>query len=806
MIVEQNVPRGTIDSPDEYKAQPIPWVSDAEWFARTDPERDPHEAGLDPVWRIANLYQIKDRSGKFVPFVPKPEQRVLIWDLHVRKYRNIIDIKARRLGMSTYLVGIEGTDRTLFRNGHKGMLIDKTAIDARIKLKDMVRVAWDRMDPALKKAWKVSFAAEQMTALQAGQVKGDGESTFRVAVSGRGGEAHYLVISEWGTIQFQDQSRSTEINSGAMEAAAFGTRVIETTWKGGKGGDVWAYVEKALELPEERKDPAYDWYIRFFPWYVDAEYALEGDFNRISKETHEYLDRMERECGVTFTPQQRFWYWHKEGTARRTMKREYPTVLRECWESPVEGAIFGEAVEKARTDGRIIDFPINYEKPVDLVFDLGAPANTACWYVQHIEGMHPVIDYDAGLEVTLRQRIQHIKAKGFNIGTWYIPHDGGALQKGGISYQTELMTALKEVGMPARVVVVPRTRSVWTGIDALLTSFPKLVFHAARTKQGIECLEAYRRRPDPSREGHFLDEIVSDWSNHSVDALRTFAEAALHGFIPDNSDSIMTNAYFDQAILTKLSSEAVGRHAGIQLFTIVKPDNSRAHVLDRDNEHGWLRVWERERLGSSYIITLTGRALACWRKVEQDSYGALQKAMMVAAITPDPRIISSQLITWAAELSEVYGQCMVVPDVDTLPNAVEQLQLTGTPLYSRKVPRHDQRIGQGQPISKPGWDMTEEKYFQAMVDLQAALTADALGIYCPETLTQLQAVIRTPEGSPTTQEGYASDWADCAAMAATTLPLATLWQMREAAVVHGPNAGQMQGGWDQWGGQLAIGG
>lgn len=798
----------TAPAVDEYKAQPIPWVSDEEWHARTNPDRDPNEAGLDPVWRIANLYQIKDRTGKFVPFVPKPEQRVLIWDLHVRKLKNIIDIKARRLGMSTYLVGIEGLDRTLFVNGHKGMLIDKTAIDARIKLKDMVRVAWDRLDPKLKLAWKVNFAAEQVTALQAGKVKNDGESTFRVAVSGRGGEAHYLVVSEWGTIQFEDQSRSTEINSGAMEAAAFGTRVIETTWKGGKGGDVWAYVEKALQLPDEQKNPAYDWYIRFFPWYVDPEYALVGDYNRISPEVHAYLDTMERETGTTFTAQQRFWYWHKEGTARRTMKREYPTVLRECWEAPVEGAIYGEEIEKARTGGRIVDFQIDLTRPVDLFFDLGAPANTACWYIQHIEGVHHVIDYEAGLDLTLRQRIQHVKAKGFQIGTWYIPHDGGALQKGGISYQTELMAALREANMPARVVIVPRTRSVWTGIDALLTRFRTLKFHATRTKKGIECLEAYRRRPDPSREGAFLDEVVNDWSNHSCDALRTFAEASLHNYIPSNSDSIMTNAYFDPAIITRLSSEAVGRHSSIQMFTITRPQHAKTAIPLRDNEHGWLRVWERERLNSSYIITMTGRALAVWRSKEQDQHGAQIKAALVAAVTPDNRILPSQLITWAGELSEVYGGCMVVPDVDTLPSSVEALTAIGTPLYSRKVPRHDQRVGQGQPVAKPGWDMTEEKYRQAMVELQAMLTADQLAIHCPTTLDQLTAVIRDPEGNPVTQEGYQCDWAEAAAMAALTIPQATLWQARPAPLAFNPhhNPDNNPNQFDQWGGQLAIGG
>ncbi|HEY5813147.1 MAG TPA: hypothetical protein VIT23_10915 [Terrimicrobiaceae bacterium] len=44
--------------------------------------------------------------------------------------------------------------------------------------------------------------------------------------------------------------------------------VVETTWRGGRGGHLWDIVRKALETPEEEKH-ADDWRVVFFPWQDD---------------------------------------------------------------------------------------------------------------------------------------------------------------------------------------------------------------------------------------------------------------------------------------------------------------------------------------------------------------------------------------------------------------------------------------------------------------------------------------------------------------------------------------------------------
>jgi hypothetical protein len=772
--------------------QHLPWVDPALWAARTSRTRNPATAVFDPVWRLGSgtIYEIKDREGHFRPFEPKREQQLIIWDLYVREIRNLIIPKARRLGCSTLLMLI-ALDRTMFIAGHKAVLVDKTLADARIKLTDMVRVAWDRLKPMEKKPYEFRPNADEIRC----RINGERDwRTLRVTVSGRGGEAHFLVVSEWGTIQFEDQARSNEIKTGAMIAAQFGTRVIETTWKGGKGGDVWAYVKLALSIPDSEKGKG-DWFLRFFPWYLDADYATEGNYARVDKATHDYLDLMAAELSVEFTPQQRLWYWMEAQTQGMMMKREFPTVLRECWTAPIEGSIYGAEMDRARTSGRVTDYAIDRALTVDTFSDLGAPANTAMTFVQHDQGRRLIIDHDTGLDVTLAERCRLLAQKGYRYGTHYLPHDGAALQKGGVSYQKEFMTALREAGLPDRVVIVPRTRDVWLGINAVMGLFPKLHFHATNTVKLVEALDAYRRKPDPNQENHFLDEPVHDYTSHPVDSLRCCGESFLAHFLPDTSTHVMTNAYFDPDTLHALAAASVPRCSSQKLGIVVQPDEGRTGLPKTfyQDPNGHFRIWEMPRLGSSYVAAMTGKALQVWRKQERDEHGKLIPAAMVAACLPDERTQQGILADWAADLSSIYGNAMVAPDITSGPAWVALLQASGTPMFVRKMAPQDKRAGTTKPIRKPGWEMTPDVRLQAFQTLQSLLPE--LDIWCPHTLGQMGMITSGPGDVPTTLEGSGDDWAACAAMAAHLLPLATPWLQQLAPVVSRPQYDHQPVGW-----------
>ena len=450
----------------------LPWVDESEWRKRTDLDRPPIEALADSVWRIANLYEIKTEEGARLNFEPTPEQRVIIWDILVRGCRNIIIPKARKLGMSTVLCVI-AADKLAFEMGQEIALVDKTKDDAVKKLESITKFAIDSLHPGLRSALETVTDNEGEIALRALGTKDDLVSKMAAGVSFRGGTPQMLIVSEWATIQFSEPSRSEEIKTGAMEAARRGIRIIETTWKGGKGGHVWGYVELAMETPEEEKTPE-DWRLRFFPWWVDKRNTRDGDTSRIDTETARYLDEKEREIEVTFTPGQRVWYWHAKRELGIFIKRENPTTLDECWSAPVEGAIYADLIERLRVERKILPMERNDAVEVDTFWDLGSPHNTVVWYVQRLgAGAFDVIDVDGGIDLTTEERVTHMARKGYAFGAHYIPHDGAADQKGGLSYQEELMRAGLE-----NVRVVPRTSDIELGINAVRKMLPLCVFNS----------------------------------------------------------------------------------------------------------------------------------------------------------------------------------------------------------------------------------------------------------------------------------------------------------------------------------------
>ena len=108
-------------------------------------------------------------------------------------------------------------------------------------------------------------------------------STLFAGTHARGGANLFLGISEWGFVQCEDLRRSEEILTGALPSAKDGTIVVETTWRGGRGGHLWDIVKTGLQTPEEQKQRD-DWRVGFFPWQDDPAYC-DVEPKALSEET-----------------------------------------------------------------------------------------------------------------------------------------------------------------------------------------------------------------------------------------------------------------------------------------------------------------------------------------------------------------------------------------------------------------------------------------------------------------------------------------------------------------------------------------
>ena len=277
---------------------------------------------------------------------------------------------------------------------------------------------------------------------------------------------------------------------------------------------MWGLVKQALETPEEQKGP-FDWRLAFFPWYEDPGYC-DAVPRPLSVKTRRYF---EGKAGLSVNPGQMSWYQRKRDELGMFILREYPSTLEECFQSPVEGAIYAESVDKLRAEGAIRAWKVDRSALVHTCWDLGSPVNTCVWFFQVVAGEIRVIDIDMDLDLTPVERVSRMLAKGYLYGSHFLPHDARATQKSGRTFLMEL----KEVGL-ANVKAVPRTSDVWIGINKLRGILPRFSFRVPECERGLEALCAYHTVRETST-GIARDEPCHDASSHACDALRVLAEA-----------------------------------------------------------------------------------------------------------------------------------------------------------------------------------------------------------------------------------------------------------------------------------------
>lgn len=474
----------------------------------------------DPLWRLSNLYKIKRaEDGRIIPFVPRVEQQQ-VYDMILRQgLKRLIILKARRLGMST-AIDVLLADQCLWNAGAQASIVDQTAADAERKLSTICKVALENLPGGLRE--RLDFGRDSNSMLEFSA--GDDSSAIFAGLRARGGTNNWLHLSEWGVIQADDPPRSEEILTGALPSAEHGTIVVETTWKGGRGGHLWGIVREAMETPDKAKTDK-DWRVVFFPWWTDPTYSLDGDVSTILKTNKEYLDAIEVVIGRRLTDGQRLWYDRQQRQLGLFIFREFPSVIEECFKSPVEGAIYADIIDALRARGAISHGPHDNSALVHTSWDLGSPMNTVTWYFQLIGQEVRVIDCDSNLDMTPVARVAHMLAKGYPLGKHFLPHDAMATNSSGRTFHGELVSA----GL-ANVHCVPRTHDIWVGINHLRKILPRFTFRLPACEDGINALSAYHFKPTSS-SGKALDDPVHDWSSHLADGLRILAEAEMAGLL-----------------------------------------------------------------------------------------------------------------------------------------------------------------------------------------------------------------------------------------------------------------------------------
>ena len=372
-----------------------------------------------------------------------------------------------------------------------------------------------RLDPALKRELPITRSNTGELAVKFVRHEEAKTNAMFAGTHARGGANSFLWVSEWGVIQATDLARSEEVLTGALPSVGDGVCVVETTWRGGRNGHLWGLVKSALETPEEQKGPL-DWRVTFFPWWDEPSYCDPAP-RHLSEDTRRYFAGLNN---ISVSAGQMSWYQRKRDELGMFVLREFPTVMEECFQAPVEGAIYAGAIDKLRVEGAIKPWIVDHSALVHTAWDLGSPVNTAVWYFQLGPfGEIRVIDCDLDLDIPPVERVAAMLGKGYLYGSHFLPHDAQATQKSGRTFLNEL----KDAGLP-NCRAVPRTHDIWVGINRLRQMLPRFSFRIPQCERGLEALSNYHTVRETST-GIARDEPCHDWCCHACDALRLIAEA-----------------------------------------------------------------------------------------------------------------------------------------------------------------------------------------------------------------------------------------------------------------------------------------
>lgn len=185
-------------------------------------------------------------------------------------------------------------------------------------------------------------------------------------------------------------------------------------------------------------------------------------------------------------------------------------------EAAIKGAFYADQMKAAREQGRIGAVPYDPAIPVDTDWDLGIDA-MAIWFSQtRRSGQIGLIDYHEDIGGGLIECIAAVKAKPYQYGEHWGPHD---------IEQREISSALTRRQLAFNhglVFKVTEKLPVADGITAAQTLLARCYFDEAKTAHGVDCLRQYRKTYQP-RLNQFTATPVHDWASHGADAFRGLA-------------------------------------------------------------------------------------------------------------------------------------------------------------------------------------------------------------------------------------------------------------------------------------------
>jgi len=495
-------------------------TADIEAELKLSPEQEAFikEKLSSKLWRMNNLYKIRDKSGKLVTMVLNHAQRkVLTAFRHLRK----IILKSRQQGISTLYLAYN-LDSCLFRPGFQAG-IQSYGQDEADKLSKRAELMWNELDQGVKDLLGLTLVSNNS--------KGMTFSNGSILKIGnfRGDTLQSLHVSELGKIAKKYPEKAKELKTGAFQAVSKDNNItIESTAEGSSGlfYDMWVKAEM-LALQGKDLNPL-DFQAIFLSWLEDPDCTLDYEVE-ISKELKQYFNDIENELEIKLEDNQKSWYAAKYEELGEDMTQEYPTTPEEAFLAAKDGAYYGKLyrdhiVKKKRLKSDLYDPNLH----VDVAFDIGySDTMVAVFYQEFTDGARIVDEYhNSGEPIVHYTNMLKAKQKalGYRYSTVYLPHDAAKTELG--SGKT-IQGIFRENGVNT---VILRRIGVVEGIELVRAWMEKMYVDSSLTYI-INTFINYSKQWD-DKLGVWKDKpLHNEWSN-PADAIRYMCIALNERFKP----------------------------------------------------------------------------------------------------------------------------------------------------------------------------------------------------------------------------------------------------------------------------------
>jgi len=290
------------------------------------------------AWRLSNLYHITDKNSNLIIFKPNPAQTHFLKN---KSYRNLI-LKSRQLGMTT-LATIDMLDNILFYKNFHALLISYDEDSAKDLFQKKVQLAWEHLDPDLKKLYTLDSSRSNLLRLDHGS---SNFSDFKVDNTGRSGTFNYVHISEFASICSNSPEKVDKIIRGTFPCVhpPYGQITIESTSEG-PTGDFHDMFQEAYSLPPNHTYRPNEFKAFFYNWQWDTESIAQitkpddeipKEFFEIQRH-HNELAKLHPKLYLPITDIQLTYYFYLwNGNCRRSWRKlflEYPITPEDAFKS-----------------------------------------------------------------------------------------------------------------------------------------------------------------------------------------------------------------------------------------------------------------------------------------------------------------------------------------------------------------------------------------------------------------------------------------------------------------------------------------